>query len=170
MSDVKDVFKVTNSHLHVVADAATEASQAAEKQWPEWGYLYHGARSKAKASRAERNHRKAVAAMIEAYGPDYESKVVVTTACGVPMYKMSDHIEPVSPAKLPDIDANGDTRADSVRAFAAFCRSNSAVSTAAGLAPSEVDELRNCVGAIDAWLGLFVTALSDRHAPAVALN
>lgn len=43
MSDVKDVFKVTNSHLHVVADAATETSQAAEKQWPEWGYLYHGA-------------------------------------------------------------------------------------------------------------------------------
>lgn len=41
MSDVKNLFKVTNSHLHVVADAATEASQAAEKQGP--GCLYHSA-------------------------------------------------------------------------------------------------------------------------------
>jgi len=42
MSDAKNLFKVTNSHLHVVANAATEASQAAEKQWPEWRYPYDG--------------------------------------------------------------------------------------------------------------------------------
>jgi hypothetical protein len=44
MSDVKKLKgdELSSSRrLHVVADAASKASQAAEKQWPEWGYLYH---------------------------------------------------------------------------------------------------------------------------------